>query len=335
MFNKFYEKLKGFMSENWKFFVSLLVIVCLFTFELPYVVYTPGGSIDLANRIEVEDGYETQGSLSMAYVSMIKGSIPFLLFSYLIPNWDIVSTKDIKPDNESLEEMILADQISLIQAQNNALYAAFSLANKEVKVLSQTNHLVYMSNEADTDLELFDEILTMNGQEIKNLDTVREMVGSLHAGDEVSFEIIRRGKKMTKNATVYETSEGPKVGVSITTTYEYETNPKVSFVSKSSESGPSGGLMNALAIYNALVSEDITMGKKIIGTGTIDRNGVVGEIGGVKYKLLGAAKKKADVFLVPTKNYEEAIQVKNENDLDIRVIAVSSLEEAIAALAKL
>ena len=93
--------------------------------------------------------------------------------------------------------------------------------------------------------------------------------------------------------------------------------------------------MNALAIYNALVSEDITMGKKIIGTGTIDKNGVVGEIGGVKYKLLGAAKKKADVFLVPTKNYEEAIQVKNENDLDIRVIAVSSLEEAIAALAKL
>ena len=322
------------MRENWKFFVSLLVSVCLFTFELPYVVYTPGGSIDLANRIEVEDGYETQGSLSMAYVSMIKGSIPFLLFSYLIPNWDIVSTKDIKPDNESLEEMILADQISLIQAQNNALYAAFSLANKEVKVLSQTNHLVYMSNEADTDLELFDEILTMNGQEIKNLDTVREMVGSLHAGDEVSFEIIRRGKKMTKNATVYETSEGPKVGVSITTTYEYETNPSVELTFKKSESGPSGGLMTALEIYNHLVEKDITGGKKIIGTGTILQDGTVGAIGGVKYKLLGAIKKKADIFLVPEENYEEALEVKKAEDSEIRIISVTTLQQAIDEISK-
>ncbi|MCI8575863.1 MAG: hypothetical protein HFI09_05270, partial [Bacilli bacterium] len=105
-------------------------------------------------------------------------------------------------------------------------------------------------------------------------------------------------------------------------------------VSKSSESGPCGGLMNALAIYNALVEEDITKGKKIIGTGTIDRDGTVGDIGGVKYKLLGAAKKKADIFLVPEKNYDEAIQVKNENHLDIRVISVRTLEEALAALAK-
>lgn len=323
------------MRENWKFFLSLIIIVCLFTFELPYVVYTPGGAIDLSDRIEVTDGYEAKGSLSMAYVSMMKGNIPFLLLSYLVPNWDIVATKQIKPDNESLDEMIKADQISLFQAQNNALYAAFTLAGKEVKVVSQTNHLVYLSELADTDLELFDEILTMNGKEIKDLEGIREIVDTLKAGDEVIFSVNRQGKTMSKKARVYETDEGPKVGISISTTYEYETDPSVSFVQKSSESGPSGGLMNALAIYNALVSEDITKGKKIIGTGTIDRDGNVGDIGGVKYKLLGASKKKADVFLVPEKNYEEAIQVKNENDLDIRVISVGTLKEALAALAKL
>lgn len=334
MFNKFYEKIKTFMRENWKFLLSLFLIIFLFTFELPYVIYTPGGTIDLSDRIEVTNGYEAEGSLSMAYVSMIKGNIPFLLFSYLMPNWDIVSTSQIKPENETLEEMIRADQISLVQGQNNAVYAAFQLAGKEVKVTSQTHHLVYLSEEADTDLKLFDEILTMNGQEIHDLDHVREIVRSQKVGDRVSFEVLCDGKKSTKYATVYDTSDGLKVGVSLSTTYEYETDPTVHFVSKSSESGPSGGLMNALAIYNALVEEDITHGKKIIGTGTIERDGTVGDIGGVKYKLLGAAKEKADIFLVPEKNYDEAIQVKNENHLDLRIISVRTLEEAIQAIKK-
>ena len=332
MFNKYYENIKSFMRENWKFFISLFLIIFLFTFELPYVIYTPGGTIDLSDRIEVSNGYEANGSLSMAYVSMIKGNIPFLLFSYLMPNWDIVSTSQIKPENETLEEMIRADQISLVQGQNNAVYAAFQLAGKEVKVTSQIHHLVYLSKEADTDLKLFDEILTMNGQEIHDLDHVRDIVKSLSVGDKVSFEVSRDGKKSTKYATVYDTSDGLKVGVSLSTTYEYETDPEVHFVSKSSESGPSGGLMNALAIYNALVEEDITHGKKIIGTGTIERDGTVGDIGGVKYKLLGAAKEKADIFLVPKENYDEAIQVKNENHLDLRIISVRTLEEAIQAI---
>jgi len=335
MFTKYYEKLKQICKENWSFFLSILVIVFLFTFELPYVVYTPGGAIDLKERVSVSEGYSAEGSFSMAYVSMIKGNIPFLLLSYLIPNWDIVATKDLKPENETLDEMIASDQISLIQAQNNALYSAFTLAGKEIVVKSKTNHIVYLSDEADTDLKLFDQILTMNGQEIQDLESIREIVKELHVSDQVTFEVLRKGKKENCSAKVYETTDGLKVGVSVITTYEYETDPLVELTFKNSESGPSGGLMTALQIYNSLVEEDITKGKKIIGTGTIDPDGNVGVIGGVKYKLLGAVRKKADIFLVPAENYDEAIQVKNENDLDIRIIAVRTLQEAIEALSKI
>ena len=72
------------MKENGLFLFSLIAIVFLFQFELPYVVYTPGGAIDLSDRVKVEDGYESNGSLSMAYVSMIKGNIPFVLLLSLI-----------------------------------------------------------------------------------------------------------------------------------------------------------------------------------------------------------------------------------------------------------
>lgn len=323
------------MKENWSFFLSILVIITLFTVELPYVIYTPGGAIDLEQRIEVENGYSSTGSFSMAYVSMVKGNIPFLLFSYLIPNWDIVSTNDLKPENESLEEMILADQISLLQAQNNAVMSAYKLAEKEIEVVSKTNHIVYISDEAKTDLKLFDKLLKVNGQSVDNLEMLQEVISSLEENEEVSLLVLRDNKEVECHATTYLVNDNKKIGISITTTYEYNTNPEVTISSKSSESGPSGGLMMALSIYNSLVKEDITQGKKIIGTGTISPEGIVGEIGGVKYKLLGAVRKKADIFLVPEENYEEAIKVKNEKNLDIRVIAVKTLKEAIDVLAKI
>jgi PDZ domain-containing protein len=104
---------------------------------------------------------------------------------------------------------------------------------------------------------------------------------------------------------------------------------------KSNESGPSGGLMLALSIYNKLVSEDITRGLKIAGTGTIDVDGNVGEIGGVKYKLIGAVKNKAKVFLCPMGNLEEAKAVAENYKYDIIVIGVASFDQALNELRNL
>ena len=126
-----------------------------------------------------------------------------------------------------------------------------------------------------------------------------------------------------------------KAGVALTVTYNYQEEPEASITMKQSESGPSGGLMMSLAIYNSLVDEDITKGKTVIGTGTIDIDGNVGAIGGVKYKLIGAVKNKADVFFVPKDNYEEAIEVKNEKGYDITILAVDTLSDAIESLESL
>ena len=69
-----------------------------------------------------------------------------------------------------------------------------------------------------------------------------------------------------------------------------------------------------------------------MGTGTIDKDGTVGEIGGVKYKLLGAYKDKAQIFICPLENYEEALKVKEEEEMDIILIGVSTIDEALEKL---
>ena len=82
MINKYYEKVKSFIKENYKFLLFLVFIIAFFYIELPYKVYRPGGMVVLDKRIEIEKGYETSGELGMAYVSVVKGSLPFLAASY-------------------------------------------------------------------------------------------------------------------------------------------------------------------------------------------------------------------------------------------------------------
>jgi PDZ domain-containing protein len=79
----------------------------------------------------------------------------------------------------------------------------------------------------------------------------------------------------------------------------------------------------------------LSKGRNVVGTGTIDKDGNVGSIGGVKYKLIGAVKNKADIFLVPNgENYEEALKVKKEKNYDIKIVGVSTLKDAINELNK-
>ena len=114
---------------------------------------------------------------------------------------------------------------------------------------------------------------------------------------------------------------------------EYETDPKVDIQFKSSESGPSGGLITTLEIYNQLTKKDLTHGKKIAGTGTIEVDGTIGQIGGIKHKIIGAEADDAEYFLAPSgKNYEEAKAYIKENKLNIKLIEVKSIEDAIKKL---
>ncbi len=332
MINIIYEKSKKFIQENYKILLVFIIILLLFKIELPYKIYTPGGMVDLESRIIVDDGYKADGKLGLAYVSMLKGNIPFLLMSYIIPNWDIMKDEEITYENESVEETFEKDKILMQQSIDNATFVAYKKANKEINIKKEIPHITYIDSNAQTNLELLDVINFVEDTKINDLDDLRKIISNKKVGDKVNLKITRNNKDMDAYATVYNTSDGPKIGVSIVTTYEYDLNPKLDFKMKSSESGPSGGLMMSLAIYNSLVETDITKGKKIIGTGTIDEQGNIGEIGGVKYKLLGAEKEKCDIFLVPEKNYDEAIKVKEEKHLKITIIKVKTFDEALESL---
>lgn len=332
MFNKIYEKIKEFMKDNYKSLIVLFLIFLTFTIELPYSIYTPGGAVNLNDRIEISDSYEVDGSFNMAYVSMVKGSIPFLLLSYIIPDWDIVKKDDITISGESMDEMLEREKLYLQESIDAAIINAYTKANKKITITSIVNTVSFITEEANTNLKIGDKITYIGDTEITSLEELKTIVSTYKEEEKINLKISRDGKERDAYATTYKTEDGIKIGVSIITSYEYDTDPKVSVKSKSSEAGSSGGLMMSLTIYNELTEEDITKGRKIVGTGTIDIHGKVGEIGGVKYKLIGAVKNKAEVFICPEENYEEALSVAEEKGYDIKIISASTFDEVLKKL---
>ena len=122
------------------------------------------------------------------------------------------------------------------------------------------------------------------------------------------------------------------IGILITTNYEYDLDPEITIKFKNSESGSSGGLMLTLTIYNAISGEDLIKGRNIAGTGTINLDGTVGEIDGVKYKIIGANNSNMDIVFVPSANYEEAISIKEKYNYDMDIIKVDTFNEVLEYL---
>jgi Lon-like protease len=117
----------------------------------------------------------------------------------------------------------------------------------------------------------------------------------------------------------------PKVNAS-------EIKPSDISISLADTGGPSGGLAFALGIVELLTPENILHGRSVASTGTIDKNGDVGEIGGVAEKILAAQRAGATLILVPTSNCKDLAPKIASIPKGIKVAAVSTLKEAITAL---
>ena len=309
MHNKIYDRIKQFIVDSYKFIIFLLILFFLLTYEFPYYIDTPGGLINLEDKIEIDEKFDSVGTINLTYVLELKATLPNLILS-------------------KFNKMLLEE------ANDNAVIVAYRKANKEIKVVDNDLYITYLDSDAKTDLEVGDEIIEADGQKLTDKQQLLTIISQHKIGDTINFKVRNQNQYNNKKATLKDGDGRPIIGVVITEDKTLESEPRVNFNFSSNESGPSGGLMATLYIYNTLIADDITKGLTLVGTGAIDENGNVGEIGGVEFKLKGAVKKKADIFFVPNgDNYKEAIKLKDEFSYDIDIIGVDTFDQVLEYLA--
>ena len=95
--------------------------------------------------------------------------------------------------------------------------------------------------------------------------------------------------------------------------------------------GPSAGLAFTLAILDHLSPGELTGGKDVAVTGTMDLAGNVGPVGGAVQKAVAVRDGGFDAFLVPSAEFDE---VEDRVGREVEVVAVDTLDEALAALCR-
>lgn len=317
-------KIKDFFKNNIKYILILVIVGIIANYPLPYYIEAPGGTIDITNRIDIDGGYVSKGSLNLLYVTEYRGNVMTYLMGLVLPSFDIEKQEERQISNESAQDIYIRNRVMLENSIDNATILAYRHANKTVNITGYNN--VILANYNDNDLKIGDNIISIDDVKVSNLIDIKNELDKKEANQTITISVMRDNKE---HSFKIKLDDEKKLGIIVQTDYEYELDPEINIKFKTSESGSSGGLMLALSIYNAITSEDITHGLKVAGTGTIDIEGNVGEIGGIKYKIMGAVRNKMDLVFVPTANYDEAIKVKKEHNYDIDIIKVNTFEEAL------
>ena len=324
-------KIKKFFKDNYKFILLLLIMVMFFYLPLPYYIMAPGGTINVTDRVEM-DNYTapSSGSLNMLYVSEYEATPAYMLYAKLNSNCDIEKNTERQISDENSEEIAERNKIMRDNSLDIATMVAYTVAGKSIDIKSREN--IVIATTMDNGLKVGDVIKEVEGKEVTDINDIKAIINSKNTGDYINFLVLRDEKEINIKSKVVLEDNTKVIGVIIVTKYDYDVDPEIDIKFKNSESGSSGGLMLTLTIYNAISSEDIIKGRNIAGTGTISLDGTVGEIDGVKYKIMGAFENNMDLVLVPSANYDEAMETKEKYNYDMEIVKVDTFEEAIEYL---
>jgi PDZ domain-containing protein len=172
-----------------------------------------------------------------------------------------------------------------------------------------------------------DFVVAINGVEPTSIDNLRAMIGEYDSSQPLKVSVLRDGKSLVYEINPVKNDDGKYVlGILVGTKYDFpvKVNLQVSDIG-----GPSGGMMFALGIYDQLTPGALTGGKNIAGTGTVNAEGAIGPIGGIRQKMYGAERSGATHFLAPAENCSEVV---GHIPTGLTVISVRTFDEALVVV---
>jgi PDZ domain-containing protein len=270
----------------------------------------------------------------MTTVSLSDLSAVQMVRTWFEPHHEIVQRSSLIPANMS------PDDYGEVQLQvfrdSTRLAAAIGLGAAGYSVRIDGGGVVVRvvgkGGPADGSLEPGDIITTAAGRRVVSIGDLIQALQSAGANNKVTLDVLRGDQrlKVRVQPELPNAAGVPVLDVAIEDALPKVTLPFKVEIPRHDIGGPSAGLMTALAVYTVTSGDDLTRGRKIAGTGTIDRNGDIGPVGGVAEKVVAAANAGASLFLVPTADAATAREAAQGHG--IAVVPVSSFSAAIEEL---
>ena len=333
--------------------IAAALAVIIGIVPLPYGIEAPGPSWNTLGTSTVTDkdgkktevplitvtggeSYPTTGNLNLLTVNLFgnpssKPTLFEVLASLFNPERTVLPLDVFFPPGQSQEEADKENKAQMVDSQQEAIAAAFTKLGYDVTDLKVDK--VLDGSPAQGRLEVGDIIVSVNGTPIASIAQLREVLAVNGADKPAKFVYLRDKVSFTTEITPVLSdpdsagNQAPIIKVLGSSTYAF---PFKVTIQLNDVGGPSAGLMFALGVYDKLTPDDLTGGRKIAGTGTIDASGIVGPIGGIKEKMYGARNAGAQYMFVPAENCDEAY---GHVPSGIRIFKVATMTDALTDLA--
>lgn len=303
--------------------------------RLPYYAMSPGEARGVTALVSVPrpNAHPVRGDVLFTTVRLSERITAYeILTGWLDGDIDIIPEQDVNHGAPSgVVRKVNLDLMA--DSKITALKVAFERLGYQVGIQGN-GALVTAVHSAPAlgQLEAGDVVVAVDGQPVRRNDEAVAEVRKHRVGDEIEIRFQRHGEELTTRLLAGDRGDGEAlVGVELQTKDLRYDFPFEVTVDTGEVSGPSAGLAFTLALIDRLSAGDLTGGKRIAVTGTIDPNGKVGRVGGVRQKTAAAIAAGAAAFLVPPEEEAEAKARAGK----MPVIAVATIDEAVAALQRL
>lgn len=327
-------------QPRWPIFLVLGLVILLAAshFRLPYYKVAPGEALQVNDLIQVpkERAFPPQGKVYLATVSLERATPVAALVGWLDGDAEVVPEERIlgsAPPGDFSEQnrrlMSESKQVASVVALRHLGYPVAEHGAGGVVVA------VERGTPADGRLSPDEVILAVDGRPTMLASEAVGLIRAHKPGDVVRLEVRSvEGAVRTEQVTLAVNPRRPGgfLGVSILTKDQRFDYPFDVSIDSGKIGGPSAGLAYTLGVLDALTAGELTGGKKVATTGTMEIDGTVGNVGGVAQKTAAVRDEGADYFLVPPSEYEEA---RSHAGDDLKVMKAGSLSEALAALSDL
>ena len=319
------------------------LFIMLAGIRVPYLATSPGPTLEVQGIINVAEteALDSTGELYLLTISRPGDSLTLLEWfeAWRDPAVDIVEREAIIPPDTTDDERRRANLAAMEDSQQIAAAVALDRLGYEVAVVGDGAlvEAIRPGGPADGVLQQDDILVAVDGVELQFVQELITEIRKNEVGDVVTVTVDRFGEDELREVEVSlgesDTDPGlPVIGITVSNAGARFDFPFEVQIDAGAIGGPSAGLMLSLGVYNRLTEDDITGGRRIAGTGTITADGVVGQIGGVKQKVIGAIGVGAEYVLVPEGDYGRATEVAGD---DIEVVAVGTIDDALTFLENL
>ena len=313
--------------------VVVLLVAGLFV-PLPLFVIAPGSAIPVGERVMLGRAPdELSGELLLTTVRIFRPNVLGVVQAGISRTQEVLTQAEVVPEGADAEEFEETQRALFRESSEVAAAVGLRRAGEQVEISGRGALVsqVVPGSPAAAALRVGDVITAVDGQSIAVAPDLVGALGTSVDGDDVVLTVERGGVSQEVPVTLGEVEglDRPGLGVGVSTVDLELSLPFSVEVDQGRIGGPSAGLMIALTVYDLADPGDLTAGRRIAGTGTIDLDGDVGPVGGVDAKVVAARNAGATVFLVP--EYEASLAREVAGD-DLEIVPVASLDDAVAAL---